>query len=463
MKKRLTDLLFRDIMKDKNIELKLGIIAILMLLAGIFATQCNGQQNITKRSVTLDSLISRQHDTIWITNGIGGKGWLRIADDTLFFSNIKANTLTFNEAFVDTSFFDEIIVRDTALIDFIIEHGGGALLVGNGLYIENDTIKLGGGTKIKDNTVIGVQHNSVDYYDNEYQKGIYIHVSKYPAGSALSVSSLQVKADYNPTLSPYERLDSSTYIKFTGFHCPTGSYGLYAESRFNELGFSYKDTLSGRNKNNPRWIPDKAYVDGLCSSGGSAVGDVGDVQFSDGASGFTNSEGISSGSVFNWDGTVFEVDPDGYSSLRYNFSTSTPIFEMVVNNAGTPVMELQSTNETYYWYGYFDGALGGIFLRNGGSTTANSEFSVALSDEKLLEVTYDKGGIKVKQLSGSLTDGTPTAAEITAIVGVSASVAGAGFQVTIKDSDGTGLLYKVESDGTDWYYQVLTKALTNAL
>lgn len=61
----------------------------------------------------------------------------------------------------------------------------------------------------------------------------------------------------------------------------------------------------------------------------------------------------------------------------------------------------------------------------------------------------------------SITDGAPTAAEITSIVGENASSVntGAGHQITIKDTDGTGLLYKIESDGTSWYYTVMTKAL----
>jgi hypothetical protein len=63
------------------------------------------------------------------------------------------------------------------------------------------------------------------------------------------------------------------------------------------------------------------------------------------------------------------------------------------------------------------------------------------------------------QISGSLTDGTPTAAQLNAVIGLTAIQAGKGYQVTVKDSDGTGLLYKVESDGTDWHYIVMTKAL----
>ena len=58
---------------------------------------------------------------------------------------------------------------------------------------------------------------------------------------------------------------------------------------------------------------------------------------------------------------------------------------------------------------------------------------------------------KSTQLTASLTDGTPTDAQIDTATGLTPATAGAGYQVTIKDSDGTGLLYKVESDGSGWY------------
>jgi hypothetical protein len=66
---------------------------------------------------------------------------------------------------------------------------------------------------------------------------------------------------------------------------------------------------------------------------------------------------------------------------------------------------------------------------------------------------------KVTQLSGSLTDGAPTSAEINAIVGLTAINAGVGYKCTIKDTNGTELLYMVESDGVDWYYVSMIKAL----
>jgi hypothetical protein len=61
------------------------------------------------------------------------------------------------------------------------------------------------------------------------------------------------------------------------------------------------------------------------------------------------------------------------------------------------------------------------------------------------------GHILSAQISAALTDNTPTDAEIDTATGLTPSTAGAGYQVTIKDNNGTGLLYKVESDGTDWY------------
>jgi photosystem II stability/assembly factor-like uncharacterized protein len=63
------------------------------------------------------------------------------------------------------------------------------------------------------------------------------------------------------------------------------------------------------------------------------------------------------------------------------------------------------------------------------------------------------------QITGSLTDGAPTAAELDGLIGSAPGAVGEGFQISIKDNDGSGLLYKVESDGTDWHYVVMTKAL----
>jgi hypothetical protein len=84
-------------------------------------------------------------------------------------------------------------------------------------------------------------------------------------------------------------------------------------------------------------------------------------------------------------------------------------------------------------------------------TTSNG---VVVDDD--LEVT---GAITQTQLTGSLTDGAPLDAEIDSVTGTTPAAAGAGWQVTILDSDGSGLLYRIESDGTNWLWWVGTVAL----
>jgi hypothetical protein len=62
-------------------------------------------------------------------------------------------------------------------------------------------------------------------------------------------------------------------------------------------------------------------------------------------------------------------------------------------------------------------------------------------------------------LQGSLTDDAPTLSQITAIVGRTATSAGRGYQVTIFDTDGSKKAYHIVSDGANWHYTVMTKAL----
>lgn len=68
------------------------------------------------------------------------------------------------------------------------------------------------------------------------------------------------------------------------------------------------------------------------------------------------------------------------------------------------------------------------------------------------------GAIYQDLLTGSLTDGAPTTAEINAITGLTPSISTAGFTIHILDSDGTGLIYDIISDGTSWQYIVRTKS-----
>lgn len=114
----------------------------------------------------------------------------------------------------------------------------------------------------------------------------------------------------------------------------------------------------------------------------------------------------------------------------------------------------------------FVAVLGNLFEMPG-SVVFNTPVIVSTDSTSTMQLTGDELAIMsdsskvsiVVQALGNLTDGAPTAAEITGIVGKSAYDVGKGYQVTIKDTDGSGLLYKVESDGTDWFYTVMTKAL----
>jgi hypothetical protein len=83
-------------------------------------------------------------------------------------------------------------------------------------------------------------------------------------------------------------------------------------------------------------------------------------------------------------------------------------------------------------------------------------FDAAVANQRLTI----NGRLIVNQIVAALTDGAPTDTEIDTATGTTPSAAGAGFQCTIKDSSGSGLVYKVESDGTDWYYSAgMTKAV----
>lgn len=65
----------------------------------------------------------------------------------------------------------------------------------------------------------------------------------------------------------------------------------------------------------------------------------------------------------------------------------------------------------------------------------------------------------VTPISAALTDDTPTDTQIDTATGLTPATAGNGYQKVIKDNNGTGLLYLIVSDGTDWYYFKLTKAV----
>ena len=104
----------------------------------------------------------------------------------------------------------------------------------------------------------------------------------------------------------------------------------------------------------------------------------------------------------------------------------------------------------------FNGATNSIAIGNSAISTKNNQTVIGNATTTRFE---PQGKLVMAQITAALTDGAPTDAEIDAATGLVPATAGAGWQCTIKDSDGTGLLYKIESDGTDWFYTAMTKAL----
>lgn len=62
-------------------------------------------------------------------------------------------------------------------------------------------------------------------------------------------------------------------------------------------------------------------------------------------------------------------------------------------------------------------------------------------------------------ITDTLTDGTPTDAELTAAIGMTATVAGKGASFVVIDADGSKDVYDVISNGTEYWYVKRTKAL----
>ncbi len=158
------------------------------------------------------------------------------------------------------------------------------------------------------------------------------------------------------------------------------------------------------------------------------------------------------------DGVIFDLDSDGsnYSNPMYRLN--------VFNGSNELSIRYYISPSPVYQVGHYTGSeLDYLRIYNDKTTLGFNSIdffqldtdSLWISDIPISGFSALVGG----QFSGSLTDGVPTEAEIEAIIGTTAAGAKAGYKVTIKDTDGSGLLYQVESDGTDWFYVVMTKAL----
>lgn len=86
-------------------------------------------------------------------------------------------------------------------------------------------------------------------------------------------------------------------------------------------------------------------------------------------------------------------------------------------------------------------------------TLGKAYMSTYLRFDKNLQMNYTQ-----RQLSANLTDNTPTDGEIDSATGLTPVTAGTGWKCVIKDTNGSSLLYLIESDGTNWQYTKLSIA-----
>jgi len=85
----------------------------------------------------------------------------------------------------------------------------------------------------------------------------------------------------------------------------------------------------------------------------------------------------------------------------------------------------------------------------------DADYSSNYTDRSIVDKEYvDKPAV----ISHSLTDGAPTDAQIDSATGTTPAAAGSGRFYYILDSDGSGLMYIIISDGTNWQYTALTIA-----
>jgi hypothetical protein len=105
-------------------------------------------------------------------------------------------------------------------------------------------------------------------------------------------------------------------------------------------------------------------------------------------------------------------------------------------------------------------ATAGITIRNGSGNVFIGGYweETGFSDTGLRNKFINGQRTKIYQRAYSLTDGAPTDAEIDAATGLTPATAGAGYEITLMDSDGSLGIYLIRTNGYYWYYVELTQA-----
>jgi hypothetical protein len=98
-------------------------------------------------------------------------------------------------------------------------------------------------------------------------------------------------------------------------------------------------------------------------------------------------------------------------------------------------------------------------LPDAGTTPHNIiDYQLPTPNEKgILQDLANDGTIKIK-VSTANTSNPPTDAELDSEFGTPATV-GAGYLALLDDNGGGANVYLVISDGTNWWYEALTKAV----
>lgn len=92
---------------------------------------------------------------------------------------------------------------------------------------------------------------------------------------------------------------------------------------------------------------------------------------------------------------------------------------------------------------------------DGTNTTFTPEGGTEFAVSGILNAT--NGGVRGKHSTANVTTPIPTDAELDSAFGTPATV-GAGFTATLDDNGAGTAMYAVASDGTNWWYTLMTKA-----
>lgn len=328
-----------------------------------------------------------------------------------FSSLLKDRTKVFNvldyEVYSDDGESDVIGINeaiDDAYDYFSYSFGGGTVYIPSGVYLIDDTIHL------RSNVEIRMDRNTL-LYTEDYSGAIfvgdatvthsYVHGGILYSGQNL-MTGISIRAN-----------DSGEYMQESGFHDMT-IQGCLTGIQF------YSDNVGFINSNyfDNIWIED--FVNGIVAyEGGTSAG--------------------LSGNNFNNltlqcdDATLF-----GVKDIDLSYSTFTGLF----------IWDLPVT------------ATAGITIRNGSGNVFIGGYweETGFSDTGLRNKFINGQRTKIYQRAYSLTDGAPTDAEIDAATGLTPATAGAGYEITLMDSDGSLGIYLIRTNGYYWYYVELTQA-----